>query len=173
MKVLHFSLRDLAASLSSLLIFSAIIISNIMLPSWRPEPSYRRYAPRGPAAYSAFGRTANNTMDQLLTAQLLVIDKEEDVTVYSFTSGTRAENVKGKLETGKTYILREITAPAGYKLAEDVEFTVANSGVTEVEMTDAQTVARITKVKEDGTPEEVFDNPKDSRLKEFLSALKK
>ena len=85
-------------------------------------------------------------------AQLLVIDKEEDVTVYSFTSGTRAETVKGKLEAGKTYILREITAPAGYKLAEDVEFTVANSGVTEVEMTDAQTVARITKVKEDGTP---------------------
>lgn len=30
MKVLHFSFRDLAASLSSLLIFSAIIISNIM-----------------------------------------------------------------------------------------------------------------------------------------------
>ena len=28
-------------------------------------------------------------------------------------------------------------------------------------------------VKEDGTPEEIFDNPKDSRLKEFLSALKK
>ncbi|MBQ5514576.1 MAG: hypothetical protein IIT84_02705, partial [Oscillospiraceae bacterium] len=85
-------------------------------------------------------------------AQLLVIDKEEDVTVYSFTSGTRAETVKGKLETGKTYILREITAPAGYKLAADVEFTVANSGTTEVTMTDAQTVARITKVKEDGTP---------------------
>ena len=28
-------------------------------------------------------------------------------------------------------------------------------------------------VKEDGTPEEIFDNPKDARLKEFLSALKK
>ena len=28
-------------------------------------------------------------------------------------------------------------------------------------------------VKEDGSPEEVFDNPKDDRLKEFLSALKK
>ena len=28
-------------------------------------------------------------------------------------------------------------------------------------------------VKEDGNPEEVFDNPKDTRLKEFLSALKK
>ncbi|MBQ7460431.1 MAG: hypothetical protein IJS72_03570, partial [Oscillospiraceae bacterium] len=85
-------------------------------------------------------------------AQLLVIDKEEDVTIYSFTSGARAETIKGKLETGKTYILREITAPAGYKLAADVEFTVANSGTTEVTMEDAQTVARITKVKEDGTP---------------------
>ncbi|WP_297701428.1 amino acid ABC transporter ATP-binding protein [uncultured Fibrobacter sp.] len=28
-------------------------------------------------------------------------------------------------------------------------------------------------VKEDGSPEEIFDNPKDARLKEFLSALKK
>ena len=28
-------------------------------------------------------------------------------------------------------------------------------------------------VKEDGSPEQIFDNPKDSRLKEFLSALKK
>jgi polar amino acid transport system ATP-binding protein len=28
-------------------------------------------------------------------------------------------------------------------------------------------------VKEDGTPEEIFDHPKDARLQEFLSALKK
>jgi len=28
-------------------------------------------------------------------------------------------------------------------------------------------------LKEDGSPEEIFDNPKDARLKEFLSALKK
>ena len=28
-------------------------------------------------------------------------------------------------------------------------------------------------IKEDGSPEEIFDNPKDARLKDFLSALKK
>ena len=28
-------------------------------------------------------------------------------------------------------------------------------------------------IKEDGTPEEIFDNPKDQRLKDFLAAIKK
>ena len=28
-------------------------------------------------------------------------------------------------------------------------------------------------IKEDGSPEEIFDHPKDARLQEFLSALKK
>ena len=60
---------------------------------------------------------------------------------------------------------------------------LAKSGMTMIVVTHEMSFAREVAnrvlffadgyVKEDGTPEEVFDNPKDSRLKEFLSALKK
>ena len=60
---------------------------------------------------------------------------------------------------------------------------LAKSGMTMIVVTHEMSFAREVAnrvlffadgyVKEDGTPEEIFDNPKDSRLKEFLSALKK
>ena len=60
---------------------------------------------------------------------------------------------------------------------------LAKSGMTMVVVTHEMSFAREVAnrvlffadgyVKEDGTPEEIFDNPKDARLKEFLSALKK
>ena len=60
---------------------------------------------------------------------------------------------------------------------------LAKSGMTMIVVTHEMSFAREVAnrvlffadgyVKEDGTPEEVFDNPKDPRLKEFLSALKK
>lgn len=60
---------------------------------------------------------------------------------------------------------------------------LAKSGMTMIVVTHEMSFAREVAnrvlffadgfVKEDGTPEEVFDNPKDTRLKEFLSALKK
>ena len=60
---------------------------------------------------------------------------------------------------------------------------LAKSGMTMIVVTHEMSFAREVAnrvlffadgyVKEGGTPEEVFDNPKDTRLKEFLSALKK
>ncbi len=60
---------------------------------------------------------------------------------------------------------------------------LAKSGMTMIVVTHEMSFAREVAnrvlffadgyVKEDGIPEEVFDNPKDTRLKEFLSALKK
>ena len=60
---------------------------------------------------------------------------------------------------------------------------LAKSGMTMIVVTHEMSFARGVAnrvlffadgyVKEDGTPEEIFDNPKDARLKEFLSALKK
>ena len=60
---------------------------------------------------------------------------------------------------------------------------LAKSGMTMVVVTHEMSFAREVAnrvlffadgvVKEDGSPEQIFDNPKDSRLKEFLSALKK
>ncbi len=61
--------------------------------------------------------------------------------------------------------------------------SLADSGMTMVVVTHEMGFAREVAnrvlfladgiIKEDGTPEEVFDNPKDERLKEFLSALRK
>ena len=51
-----------------------------------------------------------------------------------------AHVLKGKLEAGKTYILREITAPAGYRTAEPVTFTVSEDGsMDQVVMMDVPT----------------------------------
>ena len=60
---------------------------------------------------------------------------------------------------------------------------LAKSGMTMVVVTHEMSFARENAnrvlffadgyVKDDGTPEEIFDNPKDARIKEFLSALKK
>ena len=60
---------------------------------------------------------------------------------------------------------------------------LAKTGMTMIEVTHEMSFAREVAnrvlffadgyIKEDGTPEEIFDNPKDARLKEFLSALKK
>ena len=60
---------------------------------------------------------------------------------------------------------------------------LAKSGMTMIVVTHEMSFAREVAnrvlffadgiVKEDGSPEEIFDNPKDVRLKEFLSALKK
>ena len=45
--------------------------------------------------------------------------------------------IEGKLVAGKIYTLREITAPDGYEVANDVQFTVNEDGsVTEVLMYD-------------------------------------
>lgn len=61
--------------------------------------------------------------------------------------------------------------------------TLAKSGMTMIVVTHEMSFAREVAnrvlffadgvVKEDGTPEEIFENPKDERLREFLSALKK
>ena len=60
---------------------------------------------------------------------------------------------------------------------------LAKSGMTMIVVTHEMSFAREVAnrvlffadgyVKENGTPEEIFDNPKDARLKEFLSAFKK
>lgn len=60
---------------------------------------------------------------------------------------------------------------------------LASSGMTMVVVTHEMGFAREVAnrvlfladgvIKEDGAPEEIFDNPKDERLKEFLSALRK
>lgn len=64
---------------------------------------------------------------ELSGATLSVLDKEGNV-VDTWTSLAGEKHVIKRLEAGKTYILREEYAPYGYLKAQDVEFTVEDTG---------------------------------------------
>lgn len=82
-------------------------------------------------------------------ASLQVIDKETGEVVYEWKSSDKAELIN-KLAVG-TYILREVEAPNGYLLADDIEFEVVDSGeVLIVEMINNQTTVTINKVDQNG-----------------------
>ncbi|SDB40730.1 Cna protein B-type domain-containing protein [Ruminococcaceae bacterium FB2012] len=79
------------------------------------------------------------TDEELPGANLQIIDENGEI-VEEWVSTTEPHYVEGKLIAGKEYILREITAPNGYELANDVRFTVDENGnVTEVVMYDTPT----------------------------------
>ena len=76
------------------------------------------------------------TDEELPGAKLIIID-EDGNTVEEWTSTNEAHYIEGKLIVGKTYTLREITAPDGYEVATDITFKVNEDGsVTEVVMYD-------------------------------------
>lgn len=60
-------------------------------------------------------------------AKLTVTDKETGKVIETWTSGKAPHRIEG-LEVSKIYILHEDLAPVGYKVASDVEFTIADTG---------------------------------------------
>ena len=75
------------------------------------------------------------TKKELPGAKLTIFDKDGK-TVESWTSGKEPHMIE-KLKPG-TYTLREVTAPNGYEVAEDVKFTVKETGdIQKVTMVDA------------------------------------
>ena len=79
------------------------------------------------------------TDEELPGAKLIIID-EDGNTVEEWVSTNEAHYIEGKLIVGKTYTLREITAPDGYEIANDIQFTVNEDGsVAEVVMYDEHT----------------------------------
>lgn len=79
------------------------------------------------------------TDDELPGATLQIIDENGNI-VEEWVSTSEPYFIEGKLIAGKTYTLREITAPDGYEIANDVKFTVDEKGnVTEVVMYDEHT----------------------------------
>ena len=76
------------------------------------------------------------TGEELPGAKLQVIDKNGDV-IEEWTSTKEPHYLEAVLKAGETYTLHEVTAPDGYAIANDVEFTVnADGTVTEVVMYD-------------------------------------
>lgn len=79
------------------------------------------------------------TNEELPGATLQIIDENGNI-VEEWVSTSEPRYIEGKLIAGKEYILREITAPNGYEVANDVRFTVDEKGnVTEVVMYDEHT----------------------------------
>lgn len=83
------------------------------------------------------------TSVELDGAYLKVTDKDGNV-VDSWTSSKEAPHVIKYLKAGETYTLHEEFAPHGYLVANDVTFTVKDTGeVQKVEMTDEVPVGQL------------------------------
>ena len=79
------------------------------------------------------------TDKELPGATLQIIDEDGNV-VEEWVSADEAHLVEGKLIAGKEYTLKEIIAPEGYEIANEIKFTVnADGTVTEVVMYDEHT----------------------------------
>ena len=69
-------------------------------------------------------------------AKLQILDKDKNV-VEEWTSDGADHIIEAKLIVGETYTLHEVSAPEGYEIAKDIEFTVKDTAEEqEVKMID-------------------------------------
>ena len=95
-----------------------------------------------------------DTDAELPGAELKIFDETGENELESWTSTNKAHKVTANLEAGKTYILREITAPDGYTVAADVKFKVNEDGsITKVVMKDKPIEVVISKTDVSGEKE--------------------
>ena len=79
------------------------------------------------------------TGEELPGATLQIIDENGNV-VEEWVTTNEPHMIEGKLIAGKEYTLKEIIAPEGYEIANEIKFTVnADGTVTEVVMYDEHT----------------------------------
>ena len=81
-------------------------------------------------------------------AELAIFDGDKQIGA-SWTTDGQAHVIEG-LTAGKTYTLKELKAPSGYKKAEDKTFTIDASKVVEVRMEDKTIKLSIMKVDGNG-----------------------
>ncbi len=93
--------------------------------------------------------------NELEGAELEVIDEDGNV-IDKWTSAKEPHQVKG-LEEGKTYILKETTAPYGYEITEEIKFVVTTDKDTQrVEMKDMPILKNVKVIKVDSETEETI-----------------
>ncbi len=91
---------------------------------------------------------------ELPGAKLQILSSDGKTVMESWTSTNEEYKVTKKLKAGESYILREIEAPDGYAIADDVKFTVNKDGsTTKVVMKDAQTSVTVSKTDLTGEKE--------------------
>jgi uncharacterized surface anchored protein len=89
--------------------------------------------------------SADNAHEELVGAVLQVLDSDGNV-IDEWTSTSDAHFIEANLIAGQTYRLHEVSAPVGYVVADDVEFTVSENGsVDKVYMYDDTTKVHISK----------------------------
>ena len=87
---------------------------------------------------------------EIAGAKLQILNKNGKV-MEEWTSDGKTHAVTAALVADVTYTLHEVSAPAGYRTAKDIEFTVDKTGkTTKVVMKDAPTKASILKTDESG-----------------------
>ena len=85
----------------------------------------------------------------------LQLFKENDVIDEWVTDGS-AHEIVGKLVVGETYRLHEKSAPQGFKLADDIEFTVKNTAeIQTITMIDKAELGSVTLYKKDSDGNEL------------------
>lgn len=82
------------------------------------------------------------TGNELPGAKLQIRDENGDI-VDQWTSGKTPHMIRGLLEAGKVYTLREETAPKGYAIAEEIRFRVQDT-----------LKVQVVKMKDDRAPEQ-------------------
>lgn len=95
------------------------------------------------------------TGEEIEGAELQVIDEDGNI-IDEWRSSKETHKVTG-LEEGKTYKLIEKTAPYGYELTEEIEFTVTTDKVTQkIEMKDMPILKNIKLIKIDSKTKELI-----------------
>lgn len=93
--------------------------------------------------------------NELEGAELEVTDEDGNA-IDKWTSTKGPHKVKG-LEEGKTYILKETTAPYGYEITEEIKFTVTTDKETQkIEMKDMPILKNVKVIKIDTETKEVI-----------------
>lgn len=88
-------------------------------------------------------------------AELEVTDEDGNV-IDEWTSTKEPHQVKG-LEEGKTYILKETTAPYGYEITEEIKFVVTTGKDTQkIEMKDMSILKNVKVIKVDSETKETI-----------------
>ena len=110
------------------------------------------------------------TNEELPGATLQIIDENGNI-VEEWVSTSEPRYIEGKLIAGKEYIFREITAPNGYEVANDVRFIVNEKGeVTEVVMYDKPEDTPDSSTPETGNPKTGVDNTQNRAAIVLVSA---
>ena len=80
-------------------------------------------------------------------AHLTIYEKGNEGAVFdTWVSAKEPHLIKG-LEMDKTYVLKETSAPYGFAVAEEIEFTLDESGVTRIEMKDELSKGKLSFIK--------------------------